>query len=137
AVLDASGRVHPWARQLRIRTPGRLPHSYPVERFGECAPQGSLPVGLIVATAHRPGSRWRPRPLSPGQAVLALVRHTPVTRTRPEATIKVLGRAVRGARALASGRGEADDLAALLLADRSWLRVHADLEGHITRERIG
>jgi len=115
AVLDDRGRVHPWARHLRVRRHGMLPRSYPVERFGERARQRSLRIGLIVVTTHRAGARWRPRPLSPGQAVLALVRNTHVTRVRPETTIRVLTRAVQGARAVASRRGDAKDLAMTLL----------------------
>ena len=117
AVLDICGRVHPWARPLRIRRPGLLPQSHPVETLGECAGQSSLPIGLIVVTAHRAGARWRPRPLSPGQALLALIRNTVVARARPDLTIKVLGHAVRGARALASRRDEAEAVAATLLSN--------------------
>src|SRR5262245_6087940 len=109
AVLDDRGRVHPWARPLRIRRAGMPPRSYPVERFGVRARQRSLRVGLIVVTAHRAGAPWRPRLLSPGQAVLSLVRNTHVTRVRPETTIRVLTRAVQGARALASRRAVADE----------------------------
>ena len=124
AVLDIAGRVHPWARRLRIRRAGLSPESCPPECFGERARQRSLPVGLVVVTAHRPGARWRPRVLTPGQTVLALMRHTLVTRARPELTMAVLGRAVRGARTLASRRGEADDLAAALLAGAARARRH-------------
>ena len=116
AVLDDEGNVHPWARPLRVRRPGLLPRSYPVESFGERAPQSSLPVGLIVVTEHRGGARWRPRALTPGQALLALVRHTHVTRVQPDLTIRMLSRAVRGARALTSRRGEADEVALTLLS---------------------
>jgi hypothetical protein len=119
ALLDASGRVHPWARPLRIRRPGLLPQSHPVETLGEYAGQSSLPVGLIVVTTHRAGARWRPRPLSPGQALLALIRNTLIARARPDLTIKILGRAVRGARALASRRDEAAAVAAILLSNES------------------
>ena len=61
AVLDRSGRVHPWSRPLRIRTPGLPPRSHPVETLGGRAGRRPLPVGLIVVTAYRAGARWRPR----------------------------------------------------------------------------
>ena len=119
AVLDAFGRVYPWARPLRIRRPGRLPRSYPVESFGARARQRSLPVGLIVLTRHSASGRWQPRPLSQGKALLALLRNTHVTRARPDLTISVLRRAVRGARALRSERGEAEQVAVSLLSNQS------------------
>lgn len=137
AVLDASGRVHPWARPLRIRRPALPPQYHPVESLGECAGQSSLPVGLIVVTAHRPGARWRPRPLSPGQALLALIRHTLIARARPDLTIKILGRAVRGARAFASRRDEANAVAATLLSNESSEEDCNHTPGrHIARGRI-
>jgi hypothetical protein len=115
ALFDAGGRVHPWARPLRIRRPGKLPQLHPVETLGERAPQRSLPVGLIVVTAHRRGARWRPHALSPGQALLHLIRNTVVARERPELAIRVLGRAVRRVPAFVSRRGEADAVAPGLL----------------------
>lgn len=115
ALFDAGGRVHPWARPLRIRTPGMLPQLHPVETLGERAEQRSLPVGLIVVTQHRHGSRWRPRALTPGQALLHLIRNTVVAREHPELAIRILGRAVKRVRAFVSRRGEADAVAARLL----------------------
>lgn len=117
AVLDGLGRVHPWARPLRIRRPGLPPQSHPVETLGGRAGQRPLRVGLIVVTAHRAGARWQPRVLSPGQMLLALLENTLVARSRPELTLKVLARAVRGARALKGRRDEAEALAALLLSN--------------------
>jgi hypothetical protein len=116
AVLDAAGRVYPWARPLRMRSPERPPQSLPAECFGERAEQSSLPVGLIVVATHRPGARWQPRALSRGQAVLALMRHTQAVRSRPDLTMRVLSRAVRGARAMASSRDEANTVAARVLS---------------------
>lgn len=128
ALFDARGRVHPWARPLRIRTPGMLPQLHPVETLGERAEQRSLPVGLVVVTRHRRGSRWRPRALTPGQALLQLIGNTVVARERPELAIRILGRAVRRVRALVGRRGEADEVATRLL----W---KADGEREMTRAR--
>jgi hypothetical protein len=108
-----------------------------VETLGERACQPSLPVGAIVVTAYRAGARWRPRPLSPGQALLALIRNTLVARARPELTIQILGRAVRGARAVASRRDEADAVAAALLShERPEAHSHHTRERHIAGGRI-
>jgi hypothetical protein len=129
ALFDAGGRVHPWARPLRIRTPGMLPQLHPVETLGERAEQRSLPVGLIVVTRHRRGSRWRPRAQTPGQALLHLMRNTVVARERPELAIGILGRAVKRVRAIVSRRGEADAVAGRLLwkADAEHEMTHASL----------
>jgi hypothetical protein len=137
AVLDADGQVHPWARPLRMRGPGLLPQFHPVEALGERAGQRSLPVGLIVVTAHRTGARWRPRPLSPGQALLALIRNTVIARAHPDLTIKILGRAVRGARALASRRDEADAVAPTLLSKERAADDGDARRRHIAEGRTG
>jgi hypothetical protein len=117
AVIDGLGRVRPWARPLRIRRPGLPPQSHPVETLGGRTGQRPLRIGTIVVTAYRVGARWQPRVLSPGQMLLALIENTLVTRARPDQTLKVLARAVRGAQALKGRRDEAEALAAMLLSN--------------------
>lgn len=131
AVLDRFGRVHPWARPLRIRGPGRLPQSHPVETLGGLAGRRPLRVGLVVVTAYRAGARWQPRALSPGQTLLALMGNTLLARSRPERTLAILGRTTRGARARKGWRDEAEALAATLLADASVVTI--DRNGHLRR----
>ena len=134
AVLDGLGRVHPWARPLRIRRPGVLPQSHPVETLGGRAGRRPLPVGLIVVTAYRAGARWQPRALSPGQMLLALMENTLMARSRPERTLKILARAVRGARALKGRRDEAEALAATLLSNESVVTRDGNRSRHRTAE---
>jgi len=120
AVLDGHGRVHPWARPLRMRRPGLLPHSRPVEDLGGRAGQRPLRVGLIVVTAFHAGARWRPRDLSPGQMLLALIENTLMARAHPDRTLKILTRVVRGARALKGRRDQAEALVPVLLSNEEW-----------------
>ena len=116
AVLDAKGRVHPYARRLALRIPGTgRVRRCSVEELGGRAGRRPLPVGLIVVTEHRPGARWRPRPLSRGQALLALLDNTVLARHRPEVAVHTLRRAVSTARAIRSRRSEADGMVASLL----------------------
>jgi hypothetical protein len=116
AVLDANGRVHPYARRLALRKPGMgSVRRCPVEELGGRAGRRPLPVGLIAVTEHRPGGRWRPRALSRGQALLALLDNTVLARHRPEAALHTLRRAVGSARAIRSRRSEAAEVVASLL----------------------
>ena len=126
AVLDELGRVHPWARPLRIRRAGLPPHSRPVETLGGRAGRRPLRVGLIVVTAYRAGARWQPRVLSPGQALLALIENTLMARSHPELTLRILKHAVRGARGLKGRRDRAETLAAILLSHESLGRRDAE-----------
>ena len=116
ALLDARGRVHPFPKPLSLRQPtGAPPRIYQAETWGRGPGVEPLPVGLVVVTEYKPGKRWRPRPLSPGQAVLALLAHTVPARRQPSAALARLQRVVAGARILKGVRGPAEDTAGLLL----------------------
>jgi hypothetical protein len=118
AVLDAQGRVHPFAKPLSIRGPGGCDvhaRSRPVEDLGGRAGRRPLPVGLVALVEHRPGARWSPRVLSRGEAVIEMLAHTVPARLRPEASLRALEGAVSGATVLKGERGDASDLAPLLL----------------------
>ena len=74
AVFDEAGWVHPYASPLRLSTPtGGLKTRRPVETLPGVAGTTAIPVGLIVEAHYAPGDRWRPRRLSAGEAVLALL----------------------------------------------------------------
>ena len=115
AVLDERGRVHPYAIPLSIREErGRA--ATPVDALGGRA--GTIPIAVahIVVTEYREGSRWRPRAVSPAQAMLALMDNTVAARERtPDRTMPVLRRAVEGARTVRSRRGDAHAMAKALL----------------------
>jgi len=118
AVLDARGRVHPFAKTLSIRGVGgcdvhvRRPSA---EELGGRRGTRPLPVGLVVLSTHRPGADWRPEPLTAGQAVIEMLSHTVPARLRPAASLIALERAVAHATVLKGERGEAGDLAPRLL----------------------
>ena len=118
AVLDARGRVHPFAKPLSIRGPGgcdRHARSRRAEDLGGTCATRPLPVGLVVLAEHRPGATWRPERLTAGQAVLEMLAHTVPARLRPEASLRALARVVSRATVLKGERGEAGDVATLLL----------------------
>jgi hypothetical protein len=116
AVIDARGRVHPYARPLFIRSRrGQRSRPCPVEALGGRAGRRPLPVGLIAVTAYHREARWRPRQLSPGEALLALLDNTVTVRRQPDVVLPTLRRAVGGARAIRTRRTEADVIAPALL----------------------
>ncbi|MCS6860093.1 MAG: hypothetical protein NZT92_07230 [Abditibacteriales bacterium] len=116
AVFDKRGRVHPYPKPLSIREEGsERPKLYPVESLGGCAGTQPLPVGLIAVTKYQPGVRWRPRPLSAGQALLALLDNTVLARVKPELALAMLQPAVADAVALKGKRDQAEEVVASLL----------------------
>jgi hypothetical protein len=119
AILDQEGRLHPYPLPLSIRgTEGQVGQKTSVE-----VPHGQigtepLPVGWVIVTEYRAGARWRPRPLSSAQALLALMDNTVAARREPQYTMPILRRVVLNARAIQSQRGEASRVARALLHGR-------------------
>jgi len=130
AVLDPRGFVHPFARRLSIRgKDGGAARRCGPEEFGGRTGEEPLPIGLVAVAPFRPGSTWRPRSLTAGQAVLALLEHTLRAQLDPEGALRVLQTAVRSALFLKGIRGEADETVEQLLAaldspypDSEWLK---------------
>lgn len=115
AVFDPHGLVHPYAKPLSIRQ-GDLPaKDYDVASLGGRAGEVPLSLGLVVMALYRPGATWEPRRLSGGEGVLSLVSNAVAAQDRPEDVFSTLTRAARGVPVLEGERGEAAELAPLLL----------------------
>jgi hypothetical protein len=110
AVLDPTGHVHPYPRPLSIRHPDAPVQRCTAQALGARTGQRPTPVGLVLVTHYQPGGRWRPRRLSAGSALLALLAHSVSIRQRPAAVLDTLVRVVQTAPAVSSARGDAPDL---------------------------
>lgn len=116
AVFDAHGRVHPYPKPLAVREgTGDRPTRCPAEALGGVPGIGPLPVGLVALSEYRPGARWRPRVLPPGQAVLELLAHTVPARRRPKAALATLEQVALQAPTLKGNRGEAGETVRAIL----------------------
>ncbi len=116
AVLDRQGQVHPYPLPLSIRgAHGQPAQKTPVETLGGQVGSEPLPVGLVVVTAYQPGARWRPRALSAGRALLALMDNTVAARREPSYSMPILRATVTGTTVVRSKRGEARAVARALL----------------------
>jgi hypothetical protein len=107
AVLDPSGRVHPYPIPLSIRERAGSSRKVPIESLDGRVGREPLPVGVVLVTRYTAGAAWRPRALSQGRALLALMDNTVAARRDPAFAMTVLTRAVSGSRAVESRRGEA------------------------------
>jgi hypothetical protein len=116
AVLDTRGYVHPYPKPLTLQDGADgLRKRCPVAALGGRVGTKPLPVGLVLLTHYHPGTRWRPRTLSPGQAVLALLAHTVQARLRPKVALATLRRVATSVTTLRGKRGEAEDMLVPLL----------------------
>ena len=116
AVLDRRGRVHPFARPLGIRQSETARQTrLTIESLNGTAGERPLAAGLVVLSEYRPGGRWRPRRLSQGRGLLALLSNTVSARIRPEAAFEALGEVTAHAYVLKSARGEASEAAEAIL----------------------
>ena len=122
AVLDAQGRVHPFARHLSLREPqqrrGRRvdPASLAAADAAERVGVVPVPISLVVSTAYAAAASWDPEPLSPGQAALALIDNAVAAQLAPERVMPAVRAAVADARAVRSHRAEARETALAILA---------------------
>jgi hypothetical protein len=117
AVLDAAGRVHPFARRLSLRDPGRRRgRRVDPGELGATVGEAPLEPGLVVVTWFQANARFEPAPISAGQAALALFDNAVAARLAPERVWPAIAAAAQRARAFRSPRGEAVSTAGPLLA---------------------
>ncbi|MBX3298551.1 MAG: hypothetical protein KF736_03685 [Acidobacteria bacterium] len=112
AVIDSDGMVHPFAKQLSIRSHGSPNQiDIPVEDLGGIAGNIPLEIGLVVFTEYSYGSRWEPRILTAAQGVHRLIASAVGVRRDPEKYVAVLSRAIRNSTIIETKRNEAAEAA--------------------------
>ncbi|MBV9866993.1 MAG: hypothetical protein JO316_16695 [Abitibacteriaceae bacterium] len=116
AVLDAQGRVHPYARPLSIRgAPTEKPTRHSAASLGGRVGRQPLPVGLVVLSEYKDKGKWKPRQVSAGQGALGLLANTVSARRQPETVMATLQQVVPYARILQGVRGDAQETAQAIL----------------------
>lgn len=116
AVIDARGRVHPFHKPLEMRAEDSFKQSkMSVEEIGGKAGVKPLQVGLVLVTRYKRGAKWRPRKMTPGEGVLALLANTVSARRSPERALSTLQKVVATAESLKGPRGEARELGSVIL----------------------
>jgi Rps23 Pro-64 3,4-dihydroxylase Tpa1-like proline 4-hydroxylase len=113
AVLDETGRVHPYRRTPVLRDDGRRPQELRLVREDE--PTEPLPIGLILDGAYRTGVTWRPSVVSGMRAVLPLIDSTVLARRETSRMLRIAARVASTAVTLRGLRSEATDVAAQIL----------------------
>jgi hypothetical protein len=107
AVVDALGRIRPYTQPIQLRDGrGGSAQVDPAE-FPARVGRSPLTARLILLTRHREGVEWRPRRISRGAGLLALLENTVSARRDPVRALQSLNRMVAGAQVLKGSRGEA------------------------------
>jgi hypothetical protein len=117
APLGDDGFVHPFAKPLSLRNARYVQIDHDVGGLRGIVGEQPLPVGAVVVTRYEAGVEWRPRRLTSGEAILALMSHTVPAQSRPAQALRAISRSVESASTIESARGEADAVAPLVLAE--------------------
>jgi len=116
AVVDEKGWVHPYARDLRMREPGKLDQrSTTVASLNGHTGSTPLRVAQVVFARYESGVQWNPQPITQGMAVLEMLRYTIPVQRVPRLVMSTLTAMVEGATACTSPRDEAEAVAQSLL----------------------
>jgi hypothetical protein len=117
AVLDSQGLVHAFRKPLEMREPSSYRQfRVTVDQLGGKNGTEPLPVGLVLITKYRDGTRWRPRKLSAGQGLLQLLENTVSARRDPQKALSALRHVVTRAEILKGSRGDANEISRFVLS---------------------
>lgn len=118
AILDPSGLVHPFPRDLSVRyINGEMREKQvPLGELGGVQGSVPIPVGLVLLTEYHENAAWNPERLTVGQGMMEVIPHTIPRIFNPEFSLKVLNTSLRDAIILKSSRGDATNFAIELMS---------------------
>lgn len=117
AVVDRTGRVHPYPRRLSLRVPAGRQES-DIAELGGVAGDVAAELALVVITHYRSDSDWNPARVTNGRGLAELLANCFPAQQRPQESLTVLNRAIsRVVCVLEGNRGEAGPVAEALLAE--------------------
>ncbi len=132
AIVDPSGRVHPYARPIALRTPSGPRHINIGHDVGGTVGSHPCVAAVVLVTEYRAGARWEPTTLTGASAALPIIANTVHARRQAKSTIAAAAALVETAVVLSGPRGEATDLLdglQDLLASLPRRPIDASLEG--------
>lgn len=116
AVLEANGRVLPYARPITLRaSPTSAAQLIPPEQLGDVGTD-SARVGLVAHLQYRSESRWDVRGLSGAECTLALIDNAVAAQLRSDEVLAHCAATARSGRGVSGNRGEAEHAVAELRA---------------------
>lgn len=117
AVIDPDGRIHPYARPIRLRVAGGPDRRVRLGDGRGWRSRPALRVGRLLFTNFDAASHFNPTPLAAGTALLRLLSHCPSAQARPAQTLAALRHVVSEARASSSARPDTDVVVRMLMEE--------------------
>jgi hypothetical protein len=118
AVIDRSGRVHPYPKKLSVR--GIIDDyqqvDIDVEALGGKKGRKKLEVGIILISTFKKGAKFKINEISIGSGIIEAIANSVSIRQNPEFVLKVLSQITKRAKIYKTQRNEAKLFADRLLA---------------------
>lgn len=119
ALLDAEGRIHPYARPLLLRVPGRLPEertAVPARRLTTAIGSSATHLCAIAALRYSDDAELSLERVPSSEGMLYLLQNTPRAVSGDGRTVAAVMRATRMAQVYRGERGDAEAAVEPLLA---------------------
>jgi len=117
AILDSGGFVHPFDRDLAVRTSQEIGmESVSPERFGAEKRLEPIEAGMVLFTSFVENGIWNPERTTVGNGILATIPQVIPVSFNTEFALKVLNTTFNRAIIVKSDRGEARETAPRVLA---------------------
>jgi hypothetical protein len=116
AVIGPAGEVEPYPRPLSIRRHSNgQPYTVSSQQMGAQIGSDPIPAGLLLFSQYDRHADWRPRRLSPAEAAVGLISNAVAACVSPELVLPQVCAISRQVPAFETPRGEAHQVAALVL----------------------
>ena len=122
AIIDREGSVHPFPRDLSLRSVVREHDEVdvPARDLGASVRSDPARVGSVILTEYREDGKWSPELLTIGQGILETIPHTIPIKAATEMSLKLLNVAFADSVIAKSARGDVkkDAIAILTFLDK-------------------
>jgi hypothetical protein len=115
AIVDCGGCLHPYARELSVRSQSDVSKRIRHQQLGASRAEPG-PISFVLLTEYAQGAEWKPQPVSRGRGVLGLLENTPSARQQAGFAMEVLQKAVSKAEIHRGWRGEKEQTAQQILS---------------------
>jgi hypothetical protein len=115
ALIDSSGKAHPYPRPLLLRNGGSEQVPLLPEDCGAPVGKAPIPVGWILVLEYEVAAKWRLNGITQSEGLLILLRNTPHALDDSPRIVPALKRAVAGSQCYTGQRNDSAEAAENIL----------------------